>query len=71
MILNCGREYNMISVAKWKMLAVGNGQAGKPEVKRVMILTTSLEDGEKQDIYDACGIAIAGQALEKEKEYGR
>lgn len=54
-----------ISVPTWKSLALGNGRANKVEVRRLIILTTNLEDGEAQDIYDACAIAKAGYGIEK------
>ncbi len=60
-----GLKYGMVGVTKWKAFAISNGQASKDDVKGAIVFTTNLPDGLKQHIYDACGIAIAGHALER------
>lgn len=60
--------YEMISVSKWKMLAVGNGRATKEQVKAAIIAREGLADTHEQDCYDAAGVAIAGYALLKQAD---
>jgi Holliday junction resolvasome RuvABC endonuclease subunit len=63
-----GLRCENIEVAKWKMLAIGNGRASKDDVKGLMVLTTNLPDTLEQHSYDALGVAIAGYALEHQKK---
>ena len=54
-----------IPVSEWKMLAVGNGRATKGEVRDTLLMTTDLQLGHPEHIYDAAGIGIAGFQMEK------
>ena len=58
-------KFRMIPVALWKSQALGKGNADKPTVKRIVKMLAGLGDEWPQDVYDACGIAMAGFALEK------
>jgi Holliday junction resolvasome RuvABC endonuclease subunit len=60
-----GLDFKMIPVALWKLQSIGTGKASKVQVQEMIKMTTNLKGNHPQDIYDACGVAIAGYNMER------
>lgn len=54
-----GEIIHLVNVTSWKKEIVGNGRAGKSEVKRAM-RGRGIPDGLQQDFYDATAICLYG-----------
>ena len=65
---NWGIRGLTLPVGKWKSLSLGIGNATKVQVKDIILATTNMPNGLPQDCYDACGLSLAGYALEKQAD---
>ena len=59
-------EYKVVNNTVWKKQILGNGRASKDLIKEFVINRYPILSFEKQDILDACAIALLGVNLVRE-----
>lgn len=66
MLLALPYRCETVTIQQWKMVAIGNGGASKPQVRAGIVRRMPATDalyGKRQDLFDATGIAIYGDAV--------